>query len=76
MAAYQDIQDTQLRLVFETGVDEKGKVIYKNKNYNNINPSATADQLYSVAVAIEKLQSLQLFNIERNDSYMLAGDGE
>ncbi|WP_010677116.1 DUF1659 domain-containing protein [Bacillus timonensis] len=76
MAATQDIQSTQLRLVFENGVDGKGKVIYKNKNYNNINPASTADQLYSVAVAIEGLQSLQLFNIERNDSYMLAGDGQ
>ena len=73
MAASQDILDTQLRLVFENGVDGKGKVIYKNKNYNNINPSVSADDLYDVAVAIIGLQTLYLFNIERNDSFMLTG---
>ncbi|WP_077619841.1 DUF1659 domain-containing protein [Bacillus sinesaloumensis] len=72
MAAIQDIQRSQLRLVFDAGVDEKGKEIFKNKNYNNINPAATADQLYSVAVAIVGLQDLQLYNIERNDSFMLS----
>ncbi|MEH7383273.1 DUF1659 domain-containing protein [Bacillus sp. JJ1533] len=76
MAAMQDIQRTQLRFVFENGTDEKGRMILKNKNYNNINPFTTADDLYSVAVAIKKLQSLQLVSLERNNSYSLAGDGQ
>ncbi|MEH7388523.1 DUF1659 domain-containing protein, partial [Bacillus sp. JJ1521] len=76
MAATQDVQSTQLRLVFENGIDEKGKEIFKNKNYNNINPAVSADALYSVAIAIEKLQSLQLVTLERNNSYSLAGDGK
>ncbi|MEH7235290.1 DUF1659 domain-containing protein [Bacillus sp. JJ1562] len=76
MAATQDIQRTQLRFVFENGIDEKGKMTYKNKNYNNINPVVTANDLYSVAVAIEKLQTLQLVSLERNNSYSLAGDGK
>ncbi|MEH7386032.1 DUF1659 domain-containing protein [Bacillus sp. JJ1521] len=76
MAATQDIQSTQLRLVFENRYDDKGKVIHKNKNYNNINPVVTAHALYSVAIAIEKLQSLQLVTLERNNSYSLAGDGK
>ncbi|MEH7224645.1 DUF1659 domain-containing protein [Bacillus sp. JJ1566] len=76
MAATQDIQRTQLRLVFENGIDGKGQMTYKNKNYNNINPVVTANDLYSVAVAIEKLQTLQLLSFERNNSYSLAGDGQ
>ncbi|MEH7238868.1 DUF1659 domain-containing protein [Bacillus sp. JJ1562] len=76
MAATQDIQRTQLRFVFENGIDDKGKMTYKNKNYNNINPVVSANELYSVAIAIEKLQTLQLVSFERNNSYSLAGDGK
>ncbi|MFT4416293.1 DUF1659 domain-containing protein [Fredinandcohnia humi] len=66
------IKDTQLRLVFEAGVDDKGKMKYQNKNYNNIKPSATTDQLYSVAGAISDLQSRALADIERNDKHLLS----
>ncbi|THE11906.1 DUF1659 domain-containing protein [Bacillus timonensis] len=76
MAVLTDIQRTQLRLEFENGLDDKGQMTYKNKNYNNINPLVTAEDLYAVAVSIEKLQSLQLIGIERNDSYSLASDGQ
>ncbi|MEH7380443.1 DUF1659 domain-containing protein [Bacillus sp. JJ1533] len=76
MAAMQDIQRSQLRFVFENGTDGKGKMILKTKNYNNINPFVSADDLYSVAIAIKKLQSLQLVSLERNNSYSLAGDGQ
>ncbi|MFD1777606.1 DUF1659 domain-containing protein [Fredinandcohnia salidurans] len=76
MAAKQEILDTQLRLVFENGADGKGKLVYKNKNYNNINPSVTADDLHAVATAIIGLQTLDLSDIERNDSFMLVGIAE
>ncbi|THE10405.1 DUF1659 domain-containing protein [Bacillus timonensis] len=76
MAVLTDIQRTQLRFEFENGVDDKGQMTYKNKNYNNINPLVTAEDLYAVAVSIEKLQSLQLVGFERNDSYSLASDGK
>ncbi|MCC3356164.1 DUF1659 domain-containing protein [Bacillus sp. REN16] len=76
MAATQDILRTQLRFVFENGIDGKGRMILKNKNYNNINPEASADALHSVAVAIDNLQSLELVGIERNNSYALTGVGQ
>lgn len=66
------IKDSQLRLVFQVGLDEKGEMIYKNKNYNNIKPSSTADQLYAVAQAITGLQSQALADIERNDKHLLS----
>ncbi|MDR4890143.1 DUF1659 domain-containing protein [Fredinandcohnia sp. QZ13] len=76
MAVLQDIQRTQLRFVFENGIDDKGKMTYKNKNYNNINPLVTAEDLFSVAISIEKLQTLPLVTLERNDSYSLANEGQ
>lgn len=66
------LKDTQLRLVFEDGVDLNGKTIYKNKNYNNIKTTATVDQLFAVAQAIVPLQTKTLFTVERNDSSDLA----
>ncbi|MBM7606330.1 hypothetical protein JOC75_004378 [Metabacillus crassostreae] len=66
--ANQVLLDSQLRLVFDMGVDEKGKIIFKNKNYNNIKTSATADELLSVAQAIVSLQTETLSSVERNNS--------
>ncbi|WP_246942811.1 DUF1659 domain-containing protein [Bacillus pinisoli] len=63
--------DSQLRLVFEAGVNAEGKVIYKNKNFNNIKTSATTDQLFSVAQSLVGLQQYTLSAIERNDSNLL-----
>jgi len=67
MAVVQ-LVDSQLRLVFEAGIDEAGNPIYKNKNYNNIDTGATADQLLAAAQAIAGLQSKTLVHVERNDS--------
>ncbi|MEH7380333.1 hypothetical protein V7138_07620 [Bacillus sp. JJ1533] len=41
------------------------------ENDTKTNPAATANKLYSVAVAIVGLQDLQLFNVERNDSFFM-----
>jgi hypothetical protein len=43
------ISDSQLRLVFDMGVNAEGKAIYKNKNFSNIKTTATTDGLFSVA---------------------------
>ena len=65
------IQNSQLRLIFELGTDENGKMKYKNKNFNNIKTSATAEQLLSVAQAIASLQIYPLTQVERNDKHVL-----
>jgi len=65
------ITGSQLRIVFEDGVDEFGKLQFKTKNYNNVKPSATADQILQAANAIIGLQSLPLDKIERNNSHLL-----
>jgi len=62
------LKDSQLRLIFETGVDEEGNPVYRYKSFNNIKPEATPDALYAVATALAPLQQHSLFEIERNDS--------
>ena len=65
------IQTSQLRLVFELGADADGRTKYKNKNFNNIKTTATADQLFSAAQAIASLQVHPLAQVERNDKHFL-----
>ncbi|WP_200894687.1 DUF1659 domain-containing protein [Bacillus alveayuensis] len=65
------IQSSQLRLVFELGTDEDGKMKYKNKNFNNIKTDAAPEQLLSVAQAIASLQIYPLARVERNDKHLL-----
>ncbi|WP_102027528.1 DUF1659 domain-containing protein [Salirhabdus sp. Marseille-P4669] len=67
MASTQIVR-TQLQLVFQTGTDEEGKAVLKNKNFNNIKITATPDQLYAVANAVVPLQEWTLQEIERNDT--------
>ncbi|MDN4524862.1 DUF1659 domain-containing protein [Fictibacillus fluitans] len=64
------ILNTQLRLVFDGGMDGD-KQIYKNKNFSNVKTGATAEQLYAVANALAPLQQLSLLSVERNDSYSI-----
>lgn len=67
--AVADLTQSTLQLVFQDGTNsETGKPIYKTKSFNNVKPTATADQLYTIAVAFEGLQQRALFNINRRDS--------
>lgn len=60
---------TQLRLIFYDGEDSMtGKPIYRTKNFNNVKPEATAEQLYAVAQAFQSLQERLLHTIERRDN--------
>lgn len=65
------ITSSQLRMVFDHGVDEEGKPVMKAKNFNNVKATATADQLFAIAQALSPLQSYPLLQVERNDSFDL-----
>jgi hypothetical protein len=65
------IQNSQLRLIFEAGLDKYGKMQYKSKTYNNVKSNASPDALYSVAQAIVGLQANVLDSIERNDKHLI-----
>jgi hypothetical protein len=65
------ISDSQLRLVFDMGVNAEGKAIYKNKNFSNIKTTATTDGLFAVAQGLVSLQQYPVSSIERNDKNLL-----
>jgi hypothetical protein len=65
------LSDTNLRLVFDMGVDENGKAISKNKNFSNIKTTATTDGLFAVAQGLVSLQQYPIVAIERNDKNLL-----
>lgn len=66
--AVVDMTSSQLRLVLYDGEDLlTGNPIYRMKSFNNVKPSATAKQLYDVAVAFSELQERELYTIERRD---------
>lgn len=56
---------SKLRLVFQVGMDDDGKPILKAKTFNNIQKSATPDQLLQAAQALIGLSNDTLSNIER-----------
>jgi hypothetical protein len=56
---------SKLRLVFQVGMDDEDKPILKAKTFNNIQKSATPDQLLQAAQALIGLSNDTLSNIER-----------
>lgn len=67
------IIDSRLRLLFETGVNEKGEPVFKTKTYSNIRKEATADQLSQVGQALGGLSEHPLAGVERTDNYEIVG---
>ena len=59
---------SKLRLVFQVGMDDEGKPVLKAKTFNNIQKSATPDQLLQAAQALIGLSNDTLSNIERVDN--------
>ena len=45
-------RDSKLRVVFQTGLNEEGKPIYKTKSYANVAEEVTPDQLQQVGEAL------------------------
>lgn len=63
------LKDSNIRLMFETGMDEKGEPIFKGKTYSNVRKEATADQVQQAALALGGLSANLLSSVERNDSF-------
>ncbi|MDM5221346.1 DUF1659 domain-containing protein [Peribacillus sp. NJ11] len=62
-----------LRIDFETGLNEKGALVFRRKSFSNIKVDATADQLFSTAVAIASVQNYPMGEVTRVDTYSLFG---
>jgi hypothetical protein len=63
------LKDSNIRLMFEAGVDEKGVSVFKPKTYRYVRKEATADQVQQAAVALGGLSANLLSSVERNDSF-------
>ncbi|GIN58976.1 DUF1659 domain-containing protein [Lederbergia ruris] len=69
--AQEILEASKMKLVFDYGLDEDNKPVYKTKTFNRIRLQASADQLYQAADAIGSLSAQPLWNIERNDTYQI-----
>ncbi|MCJ7843255.1 DUF1659 domain-containing protein [Lederbergia sp. NSJ-179] len=69
--AQEMLNASKLKLVFDYGVDEENKPVFKTKTFNRIRLQASADQLYQAAEAIGSLSAQPLWQVERNDSYQI-----
>jgi hypothetical protein len=61
----QGFSSMVLRL--QTGIDEEGAAVFKDKSYPRVLPSATPDDLYQVGEALASLSSWRLHFIQRID---------
>ncbi|WP_170007259.1 DUF1659 domain-containing protein [Bacillus fonticola] len=59
---------SRLTLIFEEGVDENGEPQYKTKSFTTIRPTATPEELYTVAQALAALSVYPLMDVERTDT--------
>lgn len=71
--AQEYLKTSNLKLVFDYGVDEDNKPIYKSKTFNRIRHQATADELYQAAEAIGSLSEQPLWAVEKNNTYQIGG---
>ncbi|KON70676.1 hypothetical protein AKG34_19145 [Peribacillus butanolivorans] len=60
-----------LRIDFETGLNEKGSIVFKRRSFSNIKVEATADQLFSAATAIASVQNYPMGEVTRVDTNSL-----
>ena len=60
-----------LRISLETGFDEEGKPILKNRSFNNLKPTATNQDVFDIANLFVDLQEHALSAILRIDQIHL-----
>jgi hypothetical protein len=51
----------------QTGVDEAGSAVFKDKSYSRVLPTASQEDLYAVAEALMSLSSWSLHHVQRVD---------
>lgn len=65
--ALSNLVDSNLRLVYETGVNEKGEPVFKGKMYSNLKHDASVEQIFQTVQAISTLCMDPLNTVERSD---------
>ncbi|WP_062108659.1 DUF1659 domain-containing protein [Bacillus niameyensis] len=69
--AQEYLKTSSLKLVFDYGLDENDKPVYKSKTFNRIRQQASADELYEAAEAIGSLSEQPLWAVEKNNTYQI-----
>lgn len=68
MAVISTNNPTGLKLRFDCGKDDNGKMIVKTKTYSKVNPNVTNEDLYLVAKSISSLQEHSLIEVQKIDN--------
>ncbi len=68
MAVISTNNPSGLKLRFDCGKDDNGKVIVKTKTYSKVNPNVTSEDLYLVAKSISSLQEHSLIEVQKIDN--------
>ncbi|WP_332629781.1 DUF1659 domain-containing protein [Halalkalibacter flavus] len=63
--------DSRLILSLENGQDNEGNPIRRTKSFNNVKPTATDQQLTSVATVLAPLQEWDVVSVDRTNIHSL-----
>jgi len=59
---------SSLKMRFDCGKDNNGKLIIKNRTYAKVRPEATHEKVHQVAAAIASLQGHTLLEVAKIDN--------
>lgn len=74
MAAKKETQSSKLVLSVVTGTGTNGKDITATRTFSAVNPAVSDDDLYTVGVALGKLQSHAVGAVKRIDTATLVAE--
>ncbi|MGI6649739.1 MAG: DUF1659 domain-containing protein [Bacillota bacterium] len=74
MAVLETPLGSTLRLTLETGFDQDGSPILKNRSFRNVKPSADDQDVFDVANLLVSLQQHTLSAVQRIDEFSLENE--
>ena len=63
--AFSDFKNASMRLTFDNGLDEQGRLKRKVKAYQNVAEAATADGIFHAAQVLETFGTKPLMELEK-----------
>lgn len=73
MAVIKVPQSSRLILKVQTGVNDDGKAVYRQRSFNNLKTDATDGDIHAVGLALAGLQLYPVEAIGRIDDVQLVG---
>ncbi|MDN7240543.1 DUF1659 domain-containing protein [Planococcus sp. N028] len=71
--ANSDFKGASIRLIFDNGLDDKGKVKKKVKVYQNVTEEAAADAIFEVARVLGEFGTKPLMFLEKQKGETIYG---